>query len=113
MGPAGAVQGCRGRAGGRPKGSWRTLEAEAGPLPDKEKLRQAQGELAYLKTLEASQKEAQNQREPARRAVDRAEQAAADPVFDGMDPDQAWKRANEDAARPGSWNKRGRRLKWR
>lgn len=75
------------------------LEAEAGPLPDKEKLRQAQGELAYLKTLEASQKEAQNQREPARRAVDRAEQAAADPVFDGMDPDQAWKRANEDAAR--------------
>ena len=36
------------------------LEAEAGPLPDKEKLRQAQGELAYLKTLEASQKEAQN-----------------------------------------------------
>ncbi len=46
------------------------LEREAGPLPEKEALRQAQGELVYLNTLNASLKEAQGQREPARQAVD-------------------------------------------
>ena len=75
------------------------LEGEAGPLPSKEALRSAQEDLAYLKTLEANIKEAQNQRGPAREAVDRAEEAARDPLFPDMGPDQAWQQASGDAAR--------------
>lgn len=82
------------------------LELESGPLPAKENLREAQGELAYLKTLEANLKEAKNQREPARAAVDAAEAAAEDPLFPGMDPDQAWKKASEDAGTARSLEKK-------
>ncbi len=67
-------------AGGRPR-ELAALEGEAGPLPDKEALREAQGELAYLKTLAASLKEAQNQREPARRAVERRISGRRTPSF--------------------------------
>ena len=80
------------------------LEGET--LPDKEALREAQGELAYLNVLTSSLKEAKNQREPARRAVEAAESAAVDPMFPDMDPDQAWRRAGEDAQRARALEKR-------
>ena len=75
------------------------LEAEAGPLPGKEALREAQGELVYLNTLNASLKEAKGQLGPARAAVDAAEAEAADPLFPDMDPDEAWRNASGDAER--------------
>ena len=81
-----------------------SLEGET--LPDKEALREAQGELAYLNVLAASLKEAKNQVEPARQAVEAAESAAVDPMFPDMDPDQAWRRAGEDAQRARALEKR-------
>ena len=56
--------------------------------------------------LTSSLKEAKNQREPARRAVEAAESAAVDPMFPDMDPDQAWRRAGEDAQRARALEKR-------
>ena len=62
-----------------------SLEGET--LPDKEALREAQVE-------------------PARQAVEAAESAAVDPMFPDMDPDQAWRRAGEDAQRARALEKR-------
>ena len=44
--------------------------------------------------------------EPARQAVEAAESAAVDPMFPDMDPDQAWRRAGEDAQRARALEKR-------
>ena len=41
-----------------------------------------------------------------RRAVEAAESAAVDPMFPDMDPDQAWRRAGEDAQRARALEKR-------
>ena len=74
------------------------LQQEAGPLPPKDLLLQAQGDLAYVNTLSAQCKEAQNQLGPARQAAQEAAQAAVDPVFQGMGPEEARRKAADDCA---------------
>ena len=75
------------------------LEGEAGPLPGKDALREAQGELVYYNTLAASLKEAQNQQEPVRARLEAAQAGAEDPLFPGLDPEEAWSKASRDAER--------------
>lgn len=80
------------------------LAGTAERLPDGEALREAQGELAYDRTLEANLKLLQRQREEAEEAAREAEALAADPLFPGMSADEAWRRAGADrdaaAAKP-------------
>ena len=75
------------------------LEQEAGPLPPKEELRQAQGDLAYFNTLNANIKLAEQELASAQEAARAAKEAAFDPAFEGMTPDEACRKADEDVAR--------------
>ena len=86
------------------------LAAEVGAAPDRETLRSAQGDLAYLHTLDSNLRLAQNQVQPARAAAQAARAAAEDPLFPDMTPDQAWQQASRDReaaasgpARPAGW----------
>lgn len=72
------------------------LRKESGPLPPKDLLLEAQGELAYWNTLGVQIKEAQNQLGPARTAAEEAKKAAFDPVFADMTPDEAWEQASRE-----------------
>lgn len=89
------------------QGELTALEREAGPLPDKATLRNAQGELVYYNTLNVNLKQAKNERDPAREAVDAAETRAVDPLFSGMSPEDAWKKATGDADQVRALEKRG------
>lgn len=80
------------------QGELAALEREAGPLPEKEALRQAQGELAYWNTLTANLRVAQNNLEPAWETAKEAREAAQDPLFSGLTPDEAWRQAEADYA---------------
>lgn len=73
-----------------------SLEQEAGPLPTKERLREAQGELAYWNTLGSSIKEAKVALEQAREKAERAAEAAQDPFFEGLPPEEARLKAQAD-----------------
>ena len=75
------------------------LQKESGPLPEQERLRGAQGDLAFYNTLGANLKVAEHDLESARGALAAAEAAAADPVFEGMTADGAWAQASEDRRR--------------
>jgi len=88
----------------------KALEAEAAAVPDRETLRAAQGDLAYLHTLEANRKLAESQIEGAREAARNAREAARDGAFPDMTPEQAWQQASQDRERaaapekkPGVW----------
>ena len=70
-----------------------------GTPPDRERLRRAQEDLAYLNTLNANLKQAEGEAAAARTAAEQARQGAEDPLFPGLSPDQAWDRASADAAR--------------
>jgi len=74
-------------------------------LPPNQALRQAQGDLAYLNTLKASLRMAENAVPEAKEKAEAAEKAArSDPFFGGLDPHQAAVRAQRDhdeAARLG------------
>ena len=72
------------------------LETEAAGMPGREILRAAQGDLAYLNTLEANRKLAESQLPAAREAAETAAAAAADPVFSDMTPEQAELQAARD-----------------
>ena len=75
------------------------LEREAGPLPDKEALGEAQGDLAYFNALSAGLKEARGRQEAAQAALEAAQAEAEDPRFSGLDPEDAWDKASRDADR--------------
>lgn len=75
------------------------LEAERskyGSPPGREALRQAQEDLGYLKTVSASLRLAEGQREAADIAAEAAAEAARDPLFPDMNADEAWRKAGED-----------------
>lgn len=69
-----------------------------GAPPDRETLRQAQEDLAYLKTVNANLKLAEGQVEEARAKADKARADAVDPLFPGLSADEAWRRASADAS---------------
>jgi uncharacterized protein YhaN len=72
------------------------LEQEAGPIPGKEALRRAQGELAYLNTLDADRKQAGQAQSDAEEKAGSARAAADDPLFRDLSADDAWKKASRD-----------------
>jgi len=68
------------------------LEQEAGkygPLPHKDKLKQAQGELQYLKVLEEEIRQGEEALTQAEEAYVQAQIAAQDPYFTGMSGEEA------------------------
>lgn len=69
-----------------------------GAPPGREELRRAQEELSHLNTLRSNAQLAQRQMEEAARAAEQARTAAADGIFGGMSPDEAWARASADEA---------------
>ena len=68
-----------------------------GVPPDREVLRRAQEELNLLRGVEQKLKQAERDYEAAIQAASDAREAAADPLFAGMSPDEAWDKANLDA----------------
>lgn len=72
------------------------LSSESGPLPAKEVLRSAQGDLAYYHTLTANLKIADADRAAADQAVEDAKKAAADPLYARLNADQAWEQTAKD-----------------
>lgn len=72
-----------------------------GAPPDAETLRRAQEELNYLNTLHSNRKLAENQLEEAKSAETQAKDAAVDPLFPDLSPDEAWQQASADAETAG------------
>ena len=72
-----------------------------GAPPDAETLRRAQEELNYLNTLHSNRKLAENQLEEAKLAEIQAKDAAVDPLFPELSPDEAWQQAGADAETAG------------
>lgn len=68
-----------------------------GEPPDKETLLRAQEQLAELKALQANLKEAQARAQEARDAAQAVRSDETDPLFPGMDPEQARQKARADA----------------
>ncbi|MEG2097058.1 MAG: AAA family ATPase, partial [Pseudoflavonifractor sp.] len=90
-----------------------TLSAELGQVPDTEQLRTAQGDLAYLRTLDANLKLARVQEETAHQAATEG-QERLDPLFPGMTAQGAQQQAAADAARiSAALAAAGRAEKWR
>ena len=80
------------------------LEAERtrhGAPPDTDTLKRAQEELNALNGLRTSRRLAEEQLAQAQTAEAEAQKAAADPLFDGLGPDQAWQRASADREEAG------------
>ena len=80
------------------------LEAERtrhGAPPDTDTLKRAQEELNALNGLRTSRRLAEEQLAQAQTAEAEAKKAAADPLFDGLGPDQAWQRASADGEEAG------------
>ncbi len=76
---------------------FQAVERVAKVLPPAEELRQAQGDLAYLNTLTANLKMAEETIPEARKRVERAErEVRSDPLFGNLDPAQAAARAQRD-----------------
>ena len=73
-------------------------QAAAARLPDREELRKAQGDLAYLNTLEANRRQARQAVGPAQEAAKAAREAAYDPAFADLDPVSAQAKAQGDCA---------------
>lgn len=75
------------------------LERALGATPDPDTLRRAQGDLAYLNTLEANRRMAERESEQLRAGAEKALAAAEDPLFSGLTPEQAWEQAVSDRER--------------
>ena len=78
------------------------LEADQnrhGAPPDRETLRQAQEDLAYLKTINANLKLAEGQVQEAEERARTAQAETADALFPDMTADQAWQQASGHSAR--------------
>ncbi len=76
------------------------LEAEwaARPLPHREELKKAQGELQYLKVLEEEIKQGSAALEESKQSAALAQEAAKDERFTGLSGEEAVTKAGEDAA---------------
>ena len=75
------------------------LEGEAGkygPLPDKEKLKGAQGELQYLKVLTEEIRQGEDALKQAEDAYVQAQIDAQDPLFQGLSGEEAGQRVQKD-----------------
>lgn len=88
------------------------LEAKLANLPDRETLQAAQGDLAYLNTLDANRKMAESQTGPARAAAQAAQAAAGDPLFPDMTPDEADRQAAADRETAAKESKRPGAVAW-
>ena len=73
-------------------------QARFGPIPSREDLKRAQGELAFLKALEPEIRQGQEELDQARQAMERARQAAEDTLFPGMTGEEAVRKGEQDSA---------------
>ena len=78
--------------------SLRKEQARFGPIPHKEALKRAQGELAYLKALEPEIRQGEEALAQAEEALDQARANAQDPFFSGMTGPEAIQKAERDTA---------------
>lgn len=76
---------------------YRTELEKDGVPPERETLRRTQDELNALRGVEQKLKQAERDYEAAIERANEAREAANDPLFAGMGPDEAWEKANEDA----------------
>lgn len=72
-------------------------QARFGPLPSRDALKRAQGELAFLKALEPEIRLGQEELERAQQALERARQEAQDDLFTGMTGDEAVRKGEQDS----------------
>lgn len=86
------------------------LRRETALLPPAQQLREAQGDLSYLNTVNANLRLAARQSEEAAARAEEAQAAAEDPLFPGLTADEAWRRAGADAERWRRQKKTGGRL---
>ncbi|MGI5962264.1 MAG: ATP-binding protein [Lawsonibacter sp.] len=70
--------------------------AKFGPLPEKEQLKQAQGELQYLKVLEDEIRQGSQALKQAEEAYTQAQIAAQDPLFPGLSEEEAGQQVRKD-----------------
>lgn len=84
-------------------------QARFGVLPERELLRQAQGELSYLKTLDEEVRQGERALAQADQAAREAAGRAEDPLFTGLTGDEAVTRAAEDLAGARAEQARARR----
>ena len=68
-----------------------------GPIPSRDALKRAQGELAFLKALEPEIRQGQEELALAQQALERARQAAQDDHFPGMTGEEAVRKGERDS----------------
>lgn len=72
-------------------------QARFGPIPSRDALKRAQGELAFLKALEPEIRQGQEELALAQQALGRARQAAQDDHFPGMTGEEAVRKGERDS----------------
>lgn len=72
-------------------------QARFGPIPSRDALKRAQGELAFLKALEPEIRQGQEELALAQQALERARQAAQDNHFPGMTGEEAVRKGERDS----------------
>lgn len=72
-------------------------QARFGPIPSRDALKRAQGELAFLKALEPEIRQGQEELTLAQQALERAHQAAQDDHFPGMTGEEAVRKGERDS----------------
>lgn len=72
-------------------------QARFGPLPSRDALKRAQGELAFLKALEPEIRLGQEELERAQQALERARHEVQDDLFTGMTGDEAVRKGEQDS----------------
>lgn len=72
-------------------------QARFGPIPSRDALKRAQGELAFLKALEPEIRQGQEELALALQALERARQAAQDDHFPGMTGEEAVRKGERDS----------------
>lgn len=72
-------------------------QARFGPIPSRDALKRAQGELAFLKALEPEIRQGQEKLALAQQALERARQAAQDDHFPGMTGEEAVRKGERDS----------------
>lgn len=72
-------------------------QARFGPIPSRDALKRAQGELAFLKALEPEIRQGQEELALAQQALERARQAAQDDHFPGITGEEAVRKGERDS----------------
>ncbi|WP_151076526.1 AAA family ATPase [Flintibacter sp. KGMB00164] len=72
-------------------------QARFGPIPSRDALKRAQGEMAFLKALEPEIRQGQEELALAQQALERARQAAQDDHFPGMTGEEAVRKGERDS----------------